>query len=363
MKPAVLLLSALMLVSCGSARMTGASQGRESDFIRNIETLDSVIPYQQDSLMLVDPAGDAHLIRRLDTIPALLLHLVVKGSLPQAGSRTEEQYRIRKTIPIDIDRLQNQFSQIIRRHYPDIEPVRGQEHEWSPEAKRYLRYGFWHRLHRYANYDQAEFPTPLFARSKLFLCLACGWSSRYCATGQEKALEERILQRPDRSVQIHELFEESYILNNGNIYLTLLTCENMLAAYPHRKDRDNDPLQKKLAYIRHDSKEIGDNYGAWYHFFGIALYGFVRRDFVSRFVANTESLGSLILEGADTQERYMNHYGVIFGQKLKRMIKDGTWRSPLQETDRTDYMLPNTLFPQGESKVRQGAQDEHQDGV
>ena len=38
--------------------------------------------YQQDSLMLVDPAGDANLIRRLDTIPAKLFSFLWGRSLP-----------------------------------------------------------------------------------------------------------------------------------------------------------------------------------------------------------------------------------------------------------------------------------------
>ena len=148
---------------------------------------------------------------------------------------------------------------------------------------------------------------------------------------------------PDGRVLPHDLFEESYILNKGNIYLTLLTCENVLAGDPHRKGRQNDPLQKKLAYIRHDSKEIGDNYGAWYHFFGIALYGMLRTNLTSRTVAEIESLGSFFYEGADKQETYINRHGALLGIKLKKIMKHETWKVPLQPMDRTDYMLHNAL--------------------
>ena len=136
---------------------------------------------------------------------------------------------------------------------------------------------------------------------------------------------ERIMEYPDRGVQIHHLFAESYVLNEGNLYLTFLTCENVLAGTPHRRERSSDQIQKKLSYIRIDSEELGDNYGAWYHFFGIALYGMMRPDLASLAVADIESLGSFFLEGPDRQEDLINHYGAIFGQRMRRLLDDGSW--------------------------------------
>ncbi len=337
-------LSALLLTGCGTQRA----------FLDRVETGYSSMPYRQDHLLLVDPEGDARLFRQLDTIPVKLYTYLFETSLPQTDSLRERKredrervkqtgdvpFRIGKTMPIDIDRLLNRFGEILRLHAPDVVPVRGEEHKWSPEARKYLAYGFWHRLRRHAEYQQENFPVPLLMRSKLLLCLACGWTARYCVTGREKALEDRILGYPDRSVRIDQFFEESYLLNEGNIYLTLLTCENVLAGQPHRSERDTDPLQKKLTYIRHDSKEMGDNYGAWYHFFGTALYGFVRTEFVSTFVADTESIGSLFYEGPDRQETFMNHYGALFGDRFRKMVKKGSWQLPPGPGYRTDYMLP-----------------------
>ncbi len=298
--------------------------------------------YQQDSLMLIDPKGDAHLIRKLDTIPLKLLRILFNGALPQTIDDKEqpEEFEIGKTVPIDVDRLLNKCRDIMLQHYPTIIPILGEEHEWSPDAKVYLYYGFWHRLGRHISGKQQDFPSPFVVGSKLFLCLACGWTARYCVTGQEKALTDRIMEYPDRGIQLHDLFEESYVINKGNLYLTFLTCENVLAGQPHRIGRQNDPLQKKLAYIRHDSKEQGDNYGAWYHLFGIALYGMVRTDFGSRTVAEIESLGSFFYEGADKQETYINRYGAVFGNQFRKMIEHETWKVPLQPAERTDYMIP-----------------------
>ncbi len=313
------------------------------------------VHYQQSEYNPVDPKGDAHLIRKLDQVPTKLLQALIKNSYPQAEIEKEKElealekspedkaWQIGRTVPIDVDRLVNKCREIMQHYYPEIVPVIGEEHHWSPEAQRYLAYGFWHRLGRHIFRRQKEFPSPLFLRSKLFLLLACGWTSRYAVTGQENALTERIMKYADGKMQLHHMFMESYVLNRGNIYLTLLTAENVLAGDPYRVDRENDPIQKKLAYIRHDSRQLGDNYGAWYHFFGIGMYAIVRSGLVSRSVAEIESLGSLFLEGRDKQEDYINRYGAIFGKKFRKMFKDGLWQKPLNKDERTDYMLPNPL--------------------
>lgn len=351
---------AVLILSLFNTASFAKKVKEESEFKKWIKHNYEAEHYQQEGLQMIDPKGDAFLIRKIDTIPMRLISALVKSSYPQAEIEKEKQlaeletamekggtpYKIGKSVPIDVDRLVNKCHQIVRHYYPKITPTIGEEHDWSPEAKKYLLYGFWHRFGRHVFGKQKEFPSPLFLRSKIFLLLACGWTSRYAVTGQEASLTERLMKYPDRRVQIHHMFGESYVLNNGNLYLTFLTCENVLAGNPYREDRENDPLQKKLAYIRHDSKDIGDNYGAWYHFFGISFYALLRNGMVSRSVAEIESLGSFFLEGADKQEDYINRYGAIFGKKFKKLIKKEGWKKPLKKTDRTDYMLPNPLQPE-----------------
>ena len=319
-------LAAVMLAGCGTAR----TASRDRAFLDCLEYGYQSEYYQQDRLMRVDPEGDAHLIRKLDTIPIKLFSYLFKEPLPQSDNEPPHpDFKIGRTVPFDNDQLLNQCRDIMRRHYPAIHPTIGEEHEWSPEAKRYMVYGYWHRLWRRITGQQRDFPCPLLMRSKLFLCLACGWTSRYCVTGQEEALTERILSYPDRSVRIPDMFAESYVLNQGDVYLTFLTCENVLAGMPHRYGRENDPLQQKLTYIRHDSMEAGDNYGAWYHFFGIALYGMVRTDIVGLAVADIENMGSFFYEGPDRQEGLINHHGALFGYRFKQMMEEGTWWIPV----------------------------------
>ena len=339
--------SLLVLLSLWSVLAFGQTEEAEGDFFGCLGKSYETSSCQRDSFMLVDPYGDALLIRRSDHIPSRIFSLLVKGSRTQAKAsvkvRKEPDFVIGKTLPIDVGRLLNQCHEIIHRRYPEIVPTLGEEHVWSEVARDYLKYGFWQRLGWYVSGKQQEFPTPVLRMSKLFICLACGWTNAFCPTGQEKALAERVMSYPNRSVLPHVLFEESYELNRGNLYLTFLTCENVLAGYPHHPNRDMDHLQQKLAYLRHDSAELGDNYGVWYHLFGIALYGMVREGLLSNTVAEIESFGSYFIEGPDRQEDYINRYGAVFGKRFREMILNKTWMLPLQSTDRMDYMLPNPM--------------------
>lgn len=146
------------------------------------------------------------------------------------------------------------------------------------------------------------------------------------------------MQYDDRSVKIDDVLKESYVLNRGDIYLTLLTAENVLGRDFFDADRANRPLQKKLQYIRNDSKPEGDNFGAWYHFAGLALYSLVRPEWMAKSVAAVETFGSLFTEKSDKQENHINRLGAEFGSKLKKMIKEETWKNPLPPTADLEYM-------------------------
>ncbi|PKK88963.1 MAG: hypothetical protein CVV64_16465 [Candidatus Wallbacteria bacterium HGW-Wallbacteria-1] len=320
-----------------AARFSPAMAGEFRDWLKT----SNGEHYQQPEYAPVDPKGDAYLIRKIDQVPMKLVNALIKKDYREEDIKKEEETRkefeIGRSRSIEPDRMVNKFREIIQ-DLPEIELTRGKEHEWCPEAEKYMLYGFWDRLGRFATGKQKDFPAPLLLRSKLFLLLACGWTSRYAVTGQEKALEDWILSRPDRSLLYHDLFRESYILNKGDMYLSILTCENVLAGDPYVENRAAQPAQMKLRYIRNDSRQLGDNYGAWYHFYGLMLYGIVRPGLVTRFVAETESLGSFFLEGADKQEDYINRVGAIFSKKLSKMVTDRTWMIPLGDDDRTDYL-------------------------
>ncbi len=307
--------------------------------------------YVQDGYKLVDPKGDAYLIGELDQVPRKLIKALYEFLCKKKdnGEEIKEDFTIGHKKPIKTDALINKIIETIQEN-PGIEPVMGEEHKWSPEAQKYLYYGFWDRLKDFVKGDYKEFPAPLLLRSKFFLILACGYTNRYMVTGKEGELEKKLMSYPDGSVQIHDVFRESYLLNKGDIYLTLLTAENMLAKNPYQKDRNKDPLQKKLSYIRNDSKPVGDKYGGWYHFFGAALYGLLRNDFASKSVVLTEAFGSFFLEGPDRQETLINVAGADFGSKLKKMMKKQQWRNPPAGADDRNYMDLSEFAPETEQK-------------
>ena len=74
------------------------------DFVAVVERSFGTEAYRQESYKLIDPEGDAHLIRKLDTIPVKLLS-ILGGGLPQAELEKEKMrsdpFCIGKTVPID----------------------------------------------------------------------------------------------------------------------------------------------------------------------------------------------------------------------------------------------------------------------
>jgi len=296
--------------------------------------------YKQKDFNLTDREGDAYLIRKLDEVPGKLLKALIKDNYREKDIKEEETLRDDFTVgrnnPIKIDALVNKFMEIIQKH-ADVKPFIGEVHKWSPEARKYHVFGWFDRLKDFITGKQKDFPSPIFT-SKIFMMLACGWTERFAITGKEKELEEKLMSYPDNSLQLHNVMEESYLLHKGDLYQTLLCIENILAKDPYREDREKDPLQDKLSYIRNDSKPLGDKYGSWYHFFGAALYGLLRPGFLSKGVVLTEAAGSFFLEGPDKQETLVNCAGADFGNKLKKMVKKEVWKDPLSSTADKDYM-------------------------
>ena len=70
-------------------------------------------------------------------------------------------------------------------------------------------------------------------------------------------------------------------------------------------------------------------FGQWYHLFGVMLYGYVEGSFKSQSVGALEGLGSLILcrFEPERQENAINIQGAKLGSYLKKIIKNGLYRS------------------------------------
>lgn len=163
--------------------------------------------------------------------------------------------------------------------------------------------------------------------SKLLTALAMGVTSRVLYTGGERAILEYLASKPENSVQFHELFEFAYRMHNGDMYLTILTIENTLSRWWRATNRDNLMTTRKLANITNSYLGSDDRYGAWYHFYGIALLGLIEGD-IAKTIAEIESKGSHILNQADknledeSQEDSINSIGANFGVELGRVVRE-----------------------------------------
>lgn len=214
--------------------------------------------------------------------------------------------------PFKVKETVRMYLQIMKEEKANgIIPKLGMPHTWSPEFIKYCR-------------EKGEMIPLTF--TKLLTALASGVTSRHFKTGQEEALISYILSRPEESVTLDEVFRQSYRLNDGEVYLSILTIENILSDSWRHPQRDKLAVTKKLANICNFYQGKGDKYGAWYHFHGIMLYGYVRGGLRAFIVANIETAGSHVLNGAndqngEQQEDYVNSTGGKIGAKLAKSLK------------------------------------------
>ncbi|PIU18251.1 MAG: hypothetical protein COT18_10870, partial [Elusimicrobia bacterium CG08_land_8_20_14_0_20_59_10] len=211
--------------------------------------------------------------------------------------------------PFKVKEMVKMLLQIMKEEQAGgITPKLGTPHTWSPEFKEYCK-------------KKGEM-IPL-GFSKLLVALASGVTSRHFKTGQEENLIRYILSRPDASITMDELFRASYRLNDGEFYLTILTNLNILSDNWRHPQRDQLAITRKLATICNFYQGKGDKYGAWYHFQGIMLYGYVQGGLRAWLVGSIESAGSHVLShGTDEQqEDYVNATGGKVGAKVAKALE------------------------------------------
>ncbi len=190
-----------------------------------------------------------------------------------------------------------------------LQPRFGEPHTWSPEFIQYCK-------------DKGEL-IPL-GFTKLLTALASGVTSRHFKTGTEELLINDILARRDGSATLDQVFRASYRINGGDVYLAILTIENILSDNWRHPQRDKLAVTRKLANICNFYQDRGDKYGAWYHFHGIMLYGYVRGGFRAALVGGIETAGSHILSGGvdEQQEDAVNSMGGKIGAKLAKVVRE-----------------------------------------
>lgn len=188
-----------------------------------------------------------------------------------------------------------------------LELIAGEKHRWSEQFKDER------------NVKERVKSVP----SKLLATLSGGRSDSLMATGTEKELDQFILSSSNLSLTPAELFRKSFQLNKGNMYLSLLTIENVLSRSWQVTGRGKLVQTNKLKPFGKVFGSFGDVYGHWYHLFGMLSYGYSEGELRAKVVGKTEAIGSSILSGfkGEDQENRINMDGGRAGGLLHNYVK------------------------------------------
>ena len=300
--------------------------------------------YQQQQPALDDPKGDELLLQTANQIPKF-----VKASLKgktkelledraERVKRLQEKYPEYKQVeektnivvedyithnpdhvaieleghkaPFKVKNMANMMKEVIVEEFQQkgTIPQEGKVHKWSESTRKELKKRF-----------------PLFARMpKLLVALSRGSTSSYMVTGTENSLSEYILSRPINSINLEEMFRASYRINNGDVYQTLLTIENVLSRYWLTPGREKRAITTRLKDITNYNFKT-DKFGSWYHLYGIMLYGYAHGGLGAKIVGNLESFGSHVMgkfKEDEKQEDIINNRGGAIGANLRRFVKN-----------------------------------------
>jgi hypothetical protein len=209
-----------------------------------------------------------------------------------------------RSPPIDVAAAEQMLTQVLFEESQGGRPPRpGDPIRWSSDFRR-------------------RHPNPQFSR--LLVTLTFGMSSRMLRTGQEEGLVAWLGSQPDDSVTIEGLFRTSYRLADGDVYLALLTAENVLSRYWMDPDRDRLLYLRKLRPIIDTYENRGDHFGAWYHLFGTMLFGYARGSSAVWVASAAETLGSKISNPpgvVEVQEGHINRAGGRLGLHLRDLVR------------------------------------------
>lgn len=210
-----------------------------------------------------------------------------------------------KISPFYVDKFSDMLKQVIMEESENFRPIRGEHHTWSPGFK--LKY-------------QHKCPLVTMA-PKMLLMLATGVSSRFAVSGLEDDFAREVSRYPVRSLYPHDVFRIAYRIAQGNVYKAILTIENVFSRHWTAPKREAKQVVTRLAHITNDPN--GDNFGTWYHLFGVMLFGYSHGSLMSWTAGFVEGVGSGINSGfkAETQENKVNRLGARIGGVLKRFMK------------------------------------------
>ena len=241
---------------------------------------------------------------------------LAKGDLGVEGDRA----------PLNNSGMIEMFGRVIEQEFErsGTQPEIGTFHHWSREFRE-------------SGTHATKGSRWIFRMPKVLTALTIGVTGHFMVTGAERDLRLWILNQADDSVTMPEIFRRSYQLSHGDVYGALMTIENVLAKDWQVTNRENLPITRKLTRITHEFGTAESRFGNWYHFFGIALYGFMNNRFDAAVVAETEVLGSVLLQKlthrtADCYQKHsINRSGGMIGFRLKKLIQTGQWKEDLSD--------------------------------
>lgn len=301
--------------------------------------------YRLSGYRPVDLQGDAALVEMIRMAPE-----TVKGAIEGTGEFIESDRELenfegfnplapdRKALEPPIEGSRNpirihQFEKMMRQVIAEeaeagIPPTEGTPHGWSAEflERHRGRPGFW----------MLRWP---FTMSKLLMALFSEQAPKVLPTGQEIHLLGYLLSRPDESVTLDELFRRSYRLNNGDVYLTLLTAQNVLAEYWRTADRENRAVTRKLTSILSRLND-NDKFGSWYHLFGVMVYSYAAGENRALWSGIGERFAHHARDPSGvTQKDLINVEAAVLGASLKRIVEQGSWKGYRPDRDYTNRWL------------------------
>lgn len=298
------------------------------------QPLGKLLNYKQASYKLEDPEGDYSLLSILKaTVPAVVWNtLTGKGydNLVKTLSRLRTEYS-EDYVPIRLDDFNGycgdstpiQLGENNRKHWVYNDDVLIGTLKEDGFCHMLPKKGICHGWSSIFRNDPEQFPSPYLLFSKIFWALAYGDSSLYFHTGQESELAGWILLQPDHAVSLQSVFRQSYLLNGGDVYLSVLTITNIISRFWYYPDRERLCLAKKLQIITEEQSGIGDNYGAWHHFWGLVLFGYCHTGWTAWLVGSIESLGSHMVSHVDEiDEDYINIHAGFVGEDLKQCVEN-----------------------------------------
>jgi len=233
--------------------------------------------------------------------------------------------------PISVRRLALQLKKVIQEEQTNFPPSARPVPNWSSE---FIREG------------ARECPVSI-RMPKLLLALGYGVSNQYFPTNTEDQLAKELLQAPLRSLTPDEVFRKSYRINRGDLYLSLLTIENVISRHWDEPTREQRKISLRLGWITNCVRGC-TNFGAWYHLFGEMLYGFSYGSLPAYLVGIVENVGAGLVSHSfyAGQEFWMNRIGARVGGRLRRTLKH--WEKHHNDShndSHTDESMPVLPLP------------------